>query len=121
HGPASPSRLCRGRLRSSLGTRRHLARHLGHEAAQVGVLHRGISTRSTTATTAASIGTIGLLPGGSFSLTATRAACPNATITSSPTPASSVSAHTTRSSVGSEAVAPATGAAPGGRSPRRYG
>ena len=108
-----PRRESRGRRRpgAPLRLRRHLARHLGDEAAQVGVLHRGISTRSTTATTAASIGTIGLLPGGSFSLSATRAACPNATMTSSPGPASSVSAHTTRSSVGSEAVAPATGAA----------
>ena len=54
-----------------------------------------------------------------------RAGAPRQTITSSPTPASSVSAQTTRSSVGSEAAAPAAPgaatAAPGGRSPRRYG
>src|SRR4051812_22918045 len=127
HGPTSTcacsARFARRRRRPSaaLGARGHLARHLGDDAAQIHVLHRGISTRSTTATTAASIGTDGLLPGASFSLTATRAACPNATITSSPGPASSVSAQTTRSSVGSDAVEPSVGAAPGARSPTRYG
>src|SRR5262252_257559 len=122
--PAAPGVIGMGRrLGAAVRARRHLARHLGDDAAQVRVLHRAISTRSTTATTAASIGTIGLLPGGNFSLTATRAACPNATMTSSPGPASSVSAQTTRSSVGSDAAPPPAPAVatPGGRSPSRYG
>src|SRR3982751_4804099 len=70
--PPPPPRLARyrRRLSAALGARGHLACHLGDDASQIHVLQRGISTRSTTATTAASIGTDGLLPGARFSLTA---------------------------------------------------